>query len=124
MSRPRKNNDLIVSALAHGKTHAQAARIAGVSERTIGRRAQEPDFAARVNQARAEVTAAATAQLAALTSKAIAVLDDTLDDADEDHAGLRLRAAQIVLKSGLEYRERAELEGRVLALEASSSNVR
>jgi hypothetical protein len=108
------NNEAMVHALAHGKTHAEAARIADVSERTISRRLQDPAFAARVDEARAEVVSAAGAQLAGLFPRAIATLADLLDDKD---SRTRLGAAQLVFKSGLVFREQVEIEDRLRALE-------
>src|SRR4051812_34404640 len=66
MSRPTKGDDLLVVALAQGKTRTEAGRIANVSDRTVRRRLQDPAFTARVNRARAETTAAAAAELADL----------------------------------------------------------
>ena len=39
---------LLITVLAKGATVAQAARQAGVSERTVYRRRQQPDFQARI----------------------------------------------------------------------------
>src|SRR5438552_3808912 len=116
MSRPRKSDDTMVQALAHGKSHAEAARIADVSESTITRRLREPEFAARVDEERAQVTSAAAEQLAGLYPKAIATLGDLLDDRD---GRLRLGAAQLVFKSGLVFREHSELEERLRVLEGT-----
>jgi hypothetical protein len=119
MGRPRKDDEIIVGALALGKTYPQAARIAGVGERTVSRRMQDPAFAQRVRAARAAAAAENAAELAALMPKAIGVLGDLLYDAE---SGIRLRAAQVVFKVGLEYRERAELEERLRILEDGSEN--
>ncbi len=114
VSRAGKGDDLLVEALGKGRTQVQAAAFAGVSERTVRRRLEDPDFAARVRDARAEFTRAAAAQLGGLYEKAIGVLNDSLEDGD---GKVRLRAAQVVLKTGPEFRAHGELEERLLALE-------
>jgi hypothetical protein len=117
MTRPRKADDgVLVAALAIGKTHAEAARISGVSERTIGRRLQDPDFEARVRGARAEVTATAAARINGLLPKAISSMDAALD---HDDVRIQLRAADLVCKTSLEFR-RTDLDDRVRALEHGS----
>ncbi len=119
MSRPRKADDLLLVALSQGKTHAEAARIADVSERTVRRRLEDPEFATRVEHRRAEVTAAAAGQLAGLYGKAIGALSDLLDHGDDP---LRVRAAQIILRSVLEFRSHADFEERLLAIEETIQN--
>ena len=118
MGRPRKSDDLIIQGLVHGMTYVEVGNLAGVGVRTIGRRLQDPDFVARLNQARAEQTAADAAKLAALAFKAIDVLDDAMDEADPR---IRVRAAQLVLKIGPEFRDRTEFEGRLRALEGGTA---
>ena len=116
MSRPRIADELLVAALAQGKTHAEAGRIAGMSARTVRRRLQDDDFGARVEQARAEVTSAAAAQLAGLYPRAIGALSDLLDDKE---GSVRLRAAQAVLKAGPELKAHTDFEQRLLEIESS-----
>lgn len=113
MSRPRKDDQLLVVALANGKTQAEAGRIAGFSDRSVRRRLQDQDFAARVDAARAEVTSAAAAQLAGLYPKAIGALSELLDDRE---SSIRLRAAQAVLKAGPALKSHTDFEQRLLEI--------
>src|SRR4051812_69353 len=116
MSRPPKDDQLVIVALAQGKTQAAAASIAGMSERSVRRRLQDKDFAARVDAARAEVTSAAAAQLAGLYPRAIGTLSDLLDDRE---SSVRLRAAQAVLKAGPDLQAHTDYERRLLEIEES-----
>src|SRR5437868_11201590 len=97
MGRARRDDERIIGALAHGLNQAEASRVTGVSERTIRRRMQDPDFRDRVAAVRGEIARAAAAQLESLYAKAIGTLEQLLDDRNADR---RLRAAQLVLKVG------------------------
>jgi hypothetical protein len=48
-------DELLILAIAAGKTKRDAAAAAGVSERTVFRRLQDADFVQRVNRARADL---------------------------------------------------------------------
>ena len=117
MSRPRKPDELLIAALIQGRTHAEAARLAGVSERTVRRRLRDADVAARIQHGRDELTSAAAARMAELYPRAIETLGELLDDKAKD---IRLRAAQSVLKIGPDFRARTEIEDRLRALEADA----
>jgi HEAT repeat protein len=119
MSRPRKDDQLLVLALAQGKSQAEAGRITGFAERTVRSRLQDEDFRQRVEAARVEVTAAAAAQLASLYPRAIGALSDLLDDPEPS---VKLRAAQAVLKTGPELKAHLDFEQRLLEIEASVRN--
>jgi hypothetical protein len=80
--------------LAQGKTNAEAAKAAGVSERTIYRRLAEPPFRRRVRAIRAEMLREAIGRLAALRNDAIDALAGLLKGAKEQ---VRLRAAKTIL---------------------------
>ena len=121
MSRPRKPDELKITALVQGRTHAEAAREARVSERTVRRRLQDPDIAARIQHGRDELTSAAAAKMAELYPRAIQTLGELLDDKAKE---IRLRAAQSVLKIGPDFRARTEIEDRLRALEAEAGTSR
>ena len=60
----RKGDSGLVAALAGGATVRDAARSAGVSERTAHRRLEDAAFARRVSEARAELIARTVGTLA------------------------------------------------------------
>jgi AraC-like DNA-binding protein len=85
----------LVTALAAGGSLAAAAAHAGCSERTVYRRLQDPEFKARVQQARADMVEQAVGQLSALGGMATQALQGLL----KDQAGaVRLGAARTVLE--------------------------
>jgi hypothetical protein len=85
----------LVTALAAGGSLAAVAAHAGCSERTVYRRLQEPEFKARVQQARADMVGQAVGQLSALGGMATQALQGLL----KDQAGaVRLGAARTVLE--------------------------
>lgn len=110
-------DELLITALAAGRTCAEAATVACVSEKTVRRRLKEEPFAARVSQARAAIVTATAARLLSLTTVAVQTLEDLMDQGG--NAAVRLRAAQAVLTQAREYRELGELEDRLQVLEAA-----
>src|SRR5438105_2071953 len=71
MPGPRRDRDLDLAAeLAAGKTVAEAAAAAGVSERTAYRRKNEPDFQAKVRRLRDELLDRVAAKLGQRMSRA------------------------------------------------------
>ena len=111
----RHNADpaLIVS-LAAGLTNAQAAKEAGVSERTVRRRLDDPVFRQQVTAARAETVAQTAARLTAAGLGAVTTLLKLLNAEAES---VRLGAARSILDLGFKAREIGELEERLASLE-------
>jgi hypothetical protein len=60
----RKRDDALLLALASGQTVRDAARSAGIGERTAGRRTADPDFRRRVAELRAELIGRALGKMA------------------------------------------------------------
>jgi hypothetical protein len=104
----------LIAALAAGAAYADAAKHAGVSERTVRRRLDDPAFKREVGAARDAMVSQAVARLSAATTAAVdalrALLDSPLDFA-------RLAAARNILELALKFREHDELSARVAALE-------
>jgi hypothetical protein len=107
---------LVALALATGKTRAEAARAARVSEATVTRRRRDPAFRALVNEIRTRMVDEAIGKLTDALSKSAGRLAALVDSEDEQTA---LRAARSVLDSAIRLREFADLAGRVEALEKS-----
>jgi AcrR family transcriptional regulator len=115
----RKNADgVLVAALAGGMTVAESARQAGIGERTVYRRLEDPAFRWTVADARGRLLEHAVGQLAEASTAAAATLRALLD-AEADT--VRLGAARSILELGGRLREWVELEARIAALEARGS---
>jgi hypothetical protein len=110
----RKGEDTLLLALASGQTVRDAARAAGVGERTAARRWADPAFRRRVTRLRAELVERATGQLADGMAEAVATLRRLLTAEGES---VRLGAARSILELGNRLREAVELEGRLRAVE-------
>ena len=85
-----------IDALVTGATDIEAAERVGVSRQTIWEWKRNPLFLATLNQRRQELWEPQIERLRGLVSKAITVLEQTLESDDEK---LRLQAAVQVLKS-------------------------
>lgn len=79
-SKPLRGDDeLLVELEARGYTHAAVGKAAGISERTVQRRAASPDFADRVSRRRKELFAESMQRMAGLAEKAYAVVEEVLE---------------------------------------------
>ena len=85
-----------IDALVTGATDIEAAEKAGVSRQTIWEWKRNPLFIATLNQRRQEIWEPQIERLRGLVSKAITVLEQTLESDDER---LRLQAATQILKA-------------------------
>jgi hypothetical protein len=114
----RKGADqALLRALACGATVENAARKAGVSERTAYRRLGDPAFQHQLERLKAEMVQRSACLLTGAGMGAVKVLVDLQNDVSVP-AGVRRRSARDVLEMGLKYREAAELEQRLAAVEA------
>lgn len=110
----RSADELLVVALASGKTIKDVAAVAGVSETTAKRRMKADGFRRRVQQARAEMVASAAGKLASSMTQAADTLVSLLSDPDSN---VRLKAADKVLAHAMRAAELVDLEQRVQDLE-------
>ena len=106
-SRRAAQNEIIIAALAVGSTYAEAGAQAGVDERTIARRMQEPEFARAVDDRRREHAVEVAGRLSSLGPRAISTIEDLLDDPSPR---IRLAAAKLLLELGLKVRTLNEIE--------------
>ena len=102
MSARHPGDDVLIATLVGGATQHEAATAAGVSERTVRRRLQDPEFNQRLREAGDQMIAAMAARTLSLGKKALGVLDDALDD---DNPHVRLRAAALTFRTGNELNE-------------------
>jgi hypothetical protein len=111
----RKNvDDSLVFALATGLSVLTAAQRAGVSERTVYRRLDDPVFRQRISETRTGLFAEAVGRLAGLAGKAADALGELLTS---ERDLVKLQAAKGVLDLGPKLREAGELAERLDALE-------
>lgn len=108
----------LIAALAAGASYVDAAKAAGVSERTVRRRMAEPAFRQQVDEIRAEMLAQAVAKLTSASVKAVETLEALLGS-PLDFA--RLSAARAILELAAKYREQHDIAERIAALEARSA---
>jgi len=113
----------LVTALAFGATVENAARKAGVGERTAYRRLADPAFRARVDQARQETVLRTAGMLTGASVGSVKTLVDLQQDVSVP-ANVRRGAARDVLELAVKYRECAEMEQRVAAIEKRLSQAR
>jgi len=107
-------DELILSGLAAGMTHAEAAELAEVSSKTVQRRMSDDDFAAEVGRRRSQQVERITGRLTELSVHAVDTLNDGLGD---ESATIRLRAADLTLTWLLRLRREADFERRIGEIE-------
>jgi hypothetical protein len=109
----------LLGALVEGATVAQAAKKAGLSERTAYRRLAEPEFRRDLAERRRQLVDAVSARLAAAGDSAIDTLLALKDDPDVQPS-VRLSAARCVLEhlgKLAELAEAADLGDRLGVIE-------
>jgi hypothetical protein len=107
-------DDVLALALARGATRQEAANVAGVSERTVYVRLNDPRFRLRVAEFRRAMIDGAIGKLEVIADKAADVLGQLLE---EESPSTRLRAATAILDQLTRLREHVELSERVEELE-------
>ena len=107
-------DETLVVLLAGGATRQQAAQSAGVGERTVYRRLEDPAFRARIEEARADMLARTSALLTAAGAAAAGTLVRLLR-AESD--AVKLAAAVRIIELGGKLRTDLELEARIAAVE-------
>jgi len=112
----------LLQALACGATVENAARKAGMSERTAYRRLDDPVFLGQLEQLRADMVLRTAGMLTGAGMGAVKVLVELQNDAAQP-AAVRRRSARDVLEMGLKFREIAQLEQRLAAIEAQMAGV-
>ncbi len=111
----RSADPVLVLAIAAGLSTRQAAEQAGVAETTVYRRLHDPDFQRQVTEAKAATLQQTADRLSAASLKAVSTLLALLSARSES---TRLGAARAILELAAKFRETANLEVRIAALEA------
>jgi hypothetical protein len=114
--RGRHNADqVLLMALTCGATVEVAAQTARVSPATVHRRLKDPKFCKQLQQAGTDLVQRMAGMLTAAGGEAIKTLLALLKETTP--AAVRLGAVRLVLESIVKFREFANLEGRLAALE-------
>jgi hypothetical protein len=114
----KKNEDALLLALACGATVEAAGRQCDLTERTVYRRLREPAFKARLQELRADMVRRSAGMLTAAAGEAVRTLLSLQKDSAPP--AVRLGAARAVLELGIKVRELADLEARIVTLEAQA----
>ncbi len=86
----------LVTAIATGASQPEAARLSGMSVKTVQRRLREPAVVLAIHEARAELTRQALGRISSLRDLALDRVGAIL--ADTESPALSLRAAELVLR--------------------------
>lgn len=113
--RSAGSNEALMIALACGSTVETAAAKAGLNERTVYRRLEDPDFREKLQEFRAKMVERASAMLSASGMEAVKTLLGLMERSIP-HA-VRLGAAKAILELGMKLRDLLEVEERLAALE-------
>jgi hypothetical protein len=117
----KQADQALLLALACGATVENAARKAGISERTAYRRLDNAAFVQQLQQLRADMVQRTAGMLTGAGLGAVKTLVDLQQDGTVS-ATVRRRAARDVLELAIRYRETADLEERVATLEEGFVN--
>ncbi|MFL5330040.1 MAG: hypothetical protein ACJ8C4_14135 [Gemmataceae bacterium] len=114
--KSRKKGDApLLLAMACGATVEQAARQAGLSDRTIYRRLKDPEFRKELQAVRDDMVRRSAGMLTAAAGEAVKTLAALMSSGVPP--ATRLGAARAVLEIGIKVREVSELAERVANLE-------
>ena len=111
--QPRRH-EVLVTALARGTSHTAAAKLAGVSRRTVQRKLDDPKFREKIQRLRNGLIGEATGRVVGLLDAASNALNDLLVSETES---IRLSAARCVFDVALKLKECSDLESRLQILE-------
>lgn len=106
-ARRSAQDDILVEALASGRTYSEAGELAGVSHRTVARRMAEPAFARLVRDRRDEQVHTVAGRLSTMANTAVIAIVSCLED---DEAKTRLAAGKLILELVLKFRHQHHLE--------------
>jgi transposase len=106
-----------ITALLSERTTRDAAKAAGVSEKTLYQWLNEPAFRAALREAEKSILDDVTRRLSAGASLALDTLKKLVQSAR--HESTKLRASVAWLELSLKYRDMHDIEERLTALEAA-----
>jgi hypothetical protein len=112
-----------IAALLSQRNQEEAARVAGVSKRTLSRWLKLPEFQSAYLEARRAVMVQANARLQQASSAAVAALVKVMADPNSP-ASARVRAADCILARGYQGLENEDLDVRLAALERAAERAK
>lgn len=115
MARRTNADEPLALAFACGATIADAAKVAGVSERTAARRIAEPAFKAQVSAIRDRIVSEAIGRVCEGMTLAALTIRKLVSHTDPH---VSFKASAKLLEVGIKAQEILELQRRVEALEA------
>lgn len=115
MSQRDDADEILIAALATGRTVVGAGRQAGVSESTVRRRMADPEFARRVSDFRGQIVSGVVGRLLDLMGKAMDRLEVLVDDKD---GKLALGAVREIFASGFKGHQLVDLQERLERIES------
>lgn len=104
-------------ALLEQTTVRRASVACQCSERQLFRYLEQPGFRAELARLEGQILGDSVRRLTVLSSQAVDVLEDVMYSPSQEGAGLKLRAAGLILDNVLKLRELLDLEERVSRLE-------
>lgn len=110
------NEERALSALLTSKTKLEAAEKAGITDRTMRRYFEDPEFCQRYREAFAGVIEDATRQAQALLMPALSTLQTVMED-EEMPAQARITAAKSIIDYSLKLTEQADILEQLRELE-------
>lgn len=116
MGGQRISDERMIFAILSNKDILTASKTLGISVQSIYNRLRKPEFRQRLQQERQGKFEVANSKLTDSMGKAISTLVEILEDANVS-AGVRIRAAQIVLDITLKVTEQADIIQRLDSLE-------
>ena len=118
--RGRRNVDqILLMALACGATIEVAAQTAHISPATVYRRKQDPEFCKQLQQTSSELVQRMAGMLTGAGTEAVRTLLSLMKETAP--AAVRLGAARAVLDGIVKFREFADFEHRLAALEVQAA---
>src|SRR5216684_7221743 len=118
LMRSRRQDRFILALLEH-PTLEKAAAAVGVSDVTLWRSLQKPEFAEAYRKARRDAFSQSVARLQHASNAAVGTLLRVMTDR-EAPAASRVRAADVVLQTALRGMEIEDLDARLSELERSA----
>jgi hypothetical protein len=114
-----RKQEAAIAALLTAGTLAEAAQGCGISEATLWRWQQQPDFAELYKQAKTALLAVVTAKLRKQAGSAVDTLA-ALASNPENPAGARVSASRTIVELALRAHELEDLAERLTALEETT----
>ena len=103
-----------IPVIVSSATIRQAARTLEVSERTIYRWLEDPDFRDELDRQREEAASLALQELRGLLSRTVAIYAESMED---PNPAIRLRAARYASTLGVQLHETQKLRAEIEVLE-------